>query len=176
MKVLGIVLDQRLTFAKHVMAVARSCNYHTQAIRHICHLLSTDLATTLACSLILSRLDYCNSLLHGWLRLAVYRHYTVCRIMQPGSLNRLRGDHMHGRYCVNCTGCQFITELITSWLWGLTRFTALQHRHISVDTWSCTCLHVPYAYWTFHCLSNLLSEQNLISVLSYILHRLSGIC
>ena len=116
MKVLGVVLDQRLTFAKHVMAVARSCNYHTQAIRHICHLLSTDLATTLACSLILSRLDYCNSLLHGWLRLAVYRHYTVCRIMQPGSLNRLRGDHMHGRYCVNCTGCQFITELITSWL------------------------------------------------------------
>ena len=47
MKVLGVVLDQRLTFAKHVMAVARSCNYHTQAIRHICHLLSTNLATTL---------------------------------------------------------------------------------------------------------------------------------
>jgi len=47
------------------MAVARSCNYHAQAIRHIRHLLSTHLATTLACSLILSRLDYCNSLLHG---------------------------------------------------------------------------------------------------------------
>ena len=65
MKVLGVVLDRRLTFAKHVMAVAWSCNYHAQAIRHIRHLLLTDLATTLACSLILSRLHYCNSLLHG---------------------------------------------------------------------------------------------------------------
>jgi len=65
MKVLDVVLDQRLTFEKQVMAVARSCNYHTQAIRHTRHLLTTELATTLACSLILTRLDYCNSLLHG---------------------------------------------------------------------------------------------------------------
>ena len=41
--------------------VARSCHYHAQAIRHIRHLLSTELAR----SLILTRLDYCNSLLHG---------------------------------------------------------------------------------------------------------------
>jgi len=65
MKVLGVVLDQRLTFSKHVSAVARSCNYHAQAIRHIRHLLTTDLAQTLACSLILSRIDYCNAVLHG---------------------------------------------------------------------------------------------------------------
>jgi len=40
MKALGVVLDRRLTFQKHVMAVARSCSYHSQAIRHIRHLLS----------------------------------------------------------------------------------------------------------------------------------------
>ena len=34
-KVLGVVLDRRLSFHKHVSAVARSCNYHAQAIRHI---------------------------------------------------------------------------------------------------------------------------------------------
>jgi len=44
--------------------VARACNYHVQAIRHIRHLLTTELALTLACSLILSRLDYCNVVLH----------------------------------------------------------------------------------------------------------------
>ena len=65
MRVLGVDLDRRLTFDKHVLAVARSCNYHAQAIRHIRHLLSTDLAQTLACSLILSRIDYCNAVLHG---------------------------------------------------------------------------------------------------------------
>jgi len=34
MKILGFVLDRRLTFQKHVMIVARSCHYHAQAIRH----------------------------------------------------------------------------------------------------------------------------------------------
>ena len=65
MKALGVVLDRRLTFQKHVMAAARSCNYHFQAIRHIRHLLSRELALTLACSLILTRMDYCNSVLYG---------------------------------------------------------------------------------------------------------------
>ena len=37
MKVLGVVLDRRLTFHKHVSMVAQSCNYHAQAIRHIRH-------------------------------------------------------------------------------------------------------------------------------------------
>ena len=33
---------------KHVSMVARSCNYHAQAILHIRHLLTTELAQTLA--------------------------------------------------------------------------------------------------------------------------------
>ena len=45
MKVLGVVLDRRLTFYKHVTTVARSCNYHAQAIRHIRHLLTTETHT-----------------------------------------------------------------------------------------------------------------------------------
>jgi len=64
-KVLEVVLDQRLSFHKHVSAVARSCNYHAQVIRHIRHLLTTEPAQTLACSLILSRIDYCNAVLLG---------------------------------------------------------------------------------------------------------------
>jgi len=44
--------------------VARSFNYHAQAVRHTRHLLTTELAQTLACSLILSRIDYCNAVLH----------------------------------------------------------------------------------------------------------------
>jgi len=38
---------------------------HARAIHHIRHLLTLDLAQTLACSLILSRIDCCNSVLHG---------------------------------------------------------------------------------------------------------------
>ena len=39
--------------------------YHAQAIQHIRHLLTTELAQTLACSLFLSRINYCNAVLHG---------------------------------------------------------------------------------------------------------------
>jgi len=59
MRVLGVTLDRRLTFDNHSSAVTRSCNYHARANWHIRHLL------TLACSLILSRIDYCNSVLYG---------------------------------------------------------------------------------------------------------------
>jgi len=64
-KVLEVVLDRHLTFHKHVSTVARSCNYHAKAIRHIRHLLTTELAQTLDCSLILSRIDYCNAVHYG---------------------------------------------------------------------------------------------------------------
>ena len=43
----------------------RSCNCHARAIRHVRHLLTLDLAQTLACSVILSRIDYCHSVLYG---------------------------------------------------------------------------------------------------------------
>jgi len=36
----GVTLDRRLTFDNHASAVARSCNYHACAIRHIRHLLT----------------------------------------------------------------------------------------------------------------------------------------
>ena len=62
---LGVVLDRRLSFDRHATSVARACNLHAHAIRHIRHLLTTELALTLACSLLLSRLDYCNVVLHG---------------------------------------------------------------------------------------------------------------
>ena len=65
MMVLGVVLDRRLSFDRHATSVARSCKYHVQAIRYIRHLLTAEKALTLACSLILSRLDYCNAVLHG---------------------------------------------------------------------------------------------------------------
>ena len=65
LKSLGVILDQRLTLDDHATAVAKSCNYHARALKHVRHLLPQSVARTLACNLINSRLDYCNSLLHG---------------------------------------------------------------------------------------------------------------
>jgi len=54
LKSLGVILDQQLTFDDHTMAIAKSCNYHTWAIKHVRHLLPESVARTLACSLISS--------------------------------------------------------------------------------------------------------------------------
>ena len=86
-----------LTFDKHVLVVTRSYNFHAQAIRHIRHLLSTDLARTLACSLIVTRLDYCNSVLYGAPVVSSIQKLQRMQIMQPESSSRHRGSPMPNR-------------------------------------------------------------------------------
>jgi hypothetical protein len=61
-KSLGVTLDSRLSFDEHVTAVCKGCYFHTRALQHIRASLPDDVAKTIACSIIGSRLDYCNSL------------------------------------------------------------------------------------------------------------------
>ena len=62
---LGVQIDSHLSFDAQVNAVCKSCNHHIRALRQIRNNLSTDTAKTVACAIICSRLDYCNSLLHN---------------------------------------------------------------------------------------------------------------
>jgi len=64
-KVLGVTIDQHLTFDDHISKVAGSCRYHIRALRHIRRLIDRETANTLACSIVATRLDYCNSVLSG---------------------------------------------------------------------------------------------------------------
>ena len=50
---------------RHARNVAKACNFHTRALRHVRSLLTADVAQTVACSIVASRLDYCNALLSG---------------------------------------------------------------------------------------------------------------
>ena len=45
--------------------MSRACHYHIRALRHIRSFLTHDSAVTIACGIVSSRLDYCNSLLYG---------------------------------------------------------------------------------------------------------------
>ena len=65
LKSLGVTIDSRLRFDSHASNVARACNYHTRALRHVRSLLTDETAQTVACSIVASRLDYCNALLYG---------------------------------------------------------------------------------------------------------------
>ena len=65
LKTLGVILDENLSFATHVQSVSRACHYHIRALKHIRPLLTSDSAVVVACGIVGSRLDYCNSLLYG---------------------------------------------------------------------------------------------------------------
>jgi hypothetical protein len=65
LKLLGVTLDNTMSFNKHVMLIVRACNYHISALRHIRPVLSRDIAQQIACSIVGSKLDYCNALLHN---------------------------------------------------------------------------------------------------------------
>ena len=62
---LGVVFDQNFNFRKQITQVCSSCRYHIRDLRRIRRHLSLQSAKSLACALVTSRLDYCNSLLYG---------------------------------------------------------------------------------------------------------------
>ena len=62
---LDVLLDSKLSFNQHVNKTVKSCNYHIRALRQIRPVLDRTTANMVACSIVSSRLDYCNSLLFG---------------------------------------------------------------------------------------------------------------
>ena len=65
LKSLGVILDSQISFDQQVSSIVKSTNYYIKALRHIRPLLDTATANTVACSIVGSKLDYCNSLLYG---------------------------------------------------------------------------------------------------------------
>ncbi|KAK3528895.1 hypothetical protein QTP70_012072 [Hemibagrus guttatus] len=62
---LGVTMDNQLSFSSHVTNVTLSCRFLLYKIRRIQPFLFTQATQVLVQSLVISRLDYCNSLLAG---------------------------------------------------------------------------------------------------------------
>ena len=62
---LGVYLDSELSMKNHVSKIASACFYHIRRLRQIRHYVSREVLKQLVTSLVLSRLDYCNSVLVG---------------------------------------------------------------------------------------------------------------
>ena len=65
LKTLDVKLDSSLTFESHINDITRACNFHIRALRHLRRGLTKEVANTMTCSIVGSRIDYCNSLLYG---------------------------------------------------------------------------------------------------------------
>ena len=64
-KNLGVLIDSTLSFNSQVDSICKAIHFHLRALKHIRKSITMDTAKTIACLIIGSRLDYCNSLLAG---------------------------------------------------------------------------------------------------------------
>ena len=64
-KNLGFTLDCHLTMKAHVSYIARTCYLELRRLASICRFLTSTATATLVSAFVLSRIDYCNSLLFG---------------------------------------------------------------------------------------------------------------
>ena len=64
-KTLGVTLDAELSVEQHVSADVRSCFFHIRSLSKVRPYITYKAASSIAVCLILSKLDYCNSLLSG---------------------------------------------------------------------------------------------------------------
>ena len=69
---LGFLLDSSLSSNPQILSVASSCYFHLRRISQISSYLDNASLKILVCSLVLSRLDYCNSLYFNLLKSTLY--------------------------------------------------------------------------------------------------------
>ena len=62
---LGVLIDSNLSFTDHVNSICKSARFHISSLRQIRNSIDTETAKEIASSIVGSRLDYCNSVLHG---------------------------------------------------------------------------------------------------------------
>ena len=80
---LGVIFESDLTFDKHISSITKQCNYKIFQIEQIKYLLNTTSLKILTSAYILSKLDYCNSLLINIPKIFIFKlpkrtlsHYT----------------------------------------------------------------------------------------------------
>ena len=61
---LGVLIDEKFNFRKHISQICRTCYYHIHDLRRICRYLPLSIAKAIATALVSRRLDYWNSLYH----------------------------------------------------------------------------------------------------------------
>ena len=93
-KSLGVILDPKLSFDAHVTNVCKLCYFHIRALRHVRDSLPDEIARTVACSIVGSRLDYCNSLLAGTSKLNLLKLQRVQNTLARVTLRQGKFTHI----------------------------------------------------------------------------------
>ena len=62
---LGVIIDAELTMTDHISAVVSKCHCHLRSLGKLRSVLTQSAANSLALAMVISRVDYCNSVLWG---------------------------------------------------------------------------------------------------------------
>ena len=74
---IGVTLDSERAMAAHVNGIVRSCFYQLRQLHSVRNSLTENAANTLVNALIVSRVDYCNSILYGASAVVTHRLQAV---------------------------------------------------------------------------------------------------
>ena len=116
MKNLGLTLDSLLTMNAHVTNIARTCYFELRRLASIRRFLTSTATATLVSAFVVSRIDYCDSLLFGSThdvtshlqRIQKYAARVVMRLPNSSSITtRIRLLHwllvnVRGTYIIAC--------------------------------------------------------------------------
>src|SRR2546426_5920036 len=94
LKSLGVTLDQELSFKQHVGNIVKARNYNIRALRNIRPIQNRTVANTLACSIVSTRLVYCNSLLFGTSEKNIQRLQRVQNTLARVVASKRKYDHI----------------------------------------------------------------------------------
>ena len=94
-KNLGVTLDSNLSMSQHISNTCKAAYIQIRHISSIRHLLTTQATQTLICSLVLSRLDYCNSLLSGCPQYLLDKLQKVQNAAARLVCKAKKSDHIH---------------------------------------------------------------------------------
>ena len=94
-KNLGVTLDSNLNMSQHISNTCKAAYIQIRHISSIRHLLTTQATQTLVCSLVLSCLDYCSSLLSGCPQYLLDKLQKVQNAAARLVCKAKKSDHIH---------------------------------------------------------------------------------
>ena len=80
---LGFIFDENLTFTDNILSLCTSCYSHIREFRCIRPYLDSKTASTIAASIVHSKLDYCNSLYYNLPKSQINRLQQIQNYLAP---------------------------------------------------------------------------------------------
>ena len=91
---LGSIFDEQLTFSDQISALSKSCYYHFRELRCLRPYFDFKTASTIATSIVHSKLDYCNSLYYDLLQFQIKRLQNIKYSLALAVTRTLKSSHI----------------------------------------------------------------------------------